>query len=75
MQWGQSSLTLTHLPFLVIIISVPTELNCFHKCAFSSSTLTSLVGDLAAGLLGMAGGGSSLWGRALAAMSEAEGNV
>ena len=57
-----------------MIISVPTELNCFHRDEFSSSILTSSFGVLVAGSLGIVGGASSLGGRALAAMSQAEGN-
>lgn len=62
-----------HLPFFVMIISVPTELNCFHKDAFSSSIFTSSFGVLVAGSLGTGGGASSLGGRALAAASQVGG--
>lgn len=64
----------SHLPFFVMIISVPTELNCFHKDAFSSSIFTSSFGVLVVGSLGTGGGASSLGGRALAAASQAGGN-
>lgn len=64
----------SHLPFFVMIISVPTELNCFHKDAFSSSIVTSSFGVLVVGSLGTGGGASSLWGTALAATSQAGGN-
>lgn len=65
----------SYLPFFVMIISVPTELNCFHSDAFSSSIFTSSFWVLAAaGSLGAGGGASSLGGRALAATSQAEGN-
>lgn len=64
----------SHLPFFVMIISVTTELNCFHKEAFSSSILTSSFGVLVAGSLGTGGGASSLGVRALAATSQVGGN-
>lgn len=55
----------SYRPFFVIIISVPTELNCFHKEAFSSSTSTLVFGVLAAASLEMEEGATSLDGRAL----------
>lgn len=55
----------SYLPFFVIIISVPTELNCFHKEAFSSSTCTSSFGMPAAASLDMEEGAASLDGRVL----------
>lgn len=65
----------SYLPFLVMIISVPTELNCFHKEAFSRSILTSSFWGLAPGSLETAFGASILGGRALAATSQAEGSI
>lgn len=62
-----------HLPFFVMIISVPTELNCFHKEEFSSSILMSSFGALAAGSLGIGAGASSRGGKALAGTSQALG--
>lgn len=56
-----------------MIISVPTELNCFHKDAFSSSIFTSSFGALVAGSLGTGGGASNLGGSALAATSQVGG--
>lgn len=72
-----TSTVISHLPFFVMIISVPTELNCFHKDEFSSSIFTSSFGVVVAASLetGAGGGGaSSLGGRALAAASHAGGN-
>lgn len=66
----------TYLPFFVMIISVPTELNCFHREEFSSSIFTSSFGGaapVAAGSLGTGGRGSSLGGGALAGTSQAAG--
>lgn len=63
----------SHLPFFVIIISVPTELNCFHKDTFSSSILTSSFGVLAAASLQMEEGATSLEGRAVADTSHGGG--
>lgn len=65
MGWGKGCRLSSYLPFFVIIISVPTELNCFHKEAFSSSTSTSSFGMLAAASLEMEEGATSLDGRAL----------
>lgn len=57
---------ISYLPFFVIIISVPTELNCFHKEAFSSSTTTtSSLRVLAAASLETEEGAASLDGRFL----------
>lgn len=64
----------SYLPFLVIIISVPTELNCFHKEAFSSSTFTSSFGVLAPASLEMEEGATSPDGRALLSTSSVGGN-
>lgn len=58
----------SHLPFFVMIISVPTELNCFHKDAFSSSILTSSFCVLVGG--SRTGGGASI----LEGTSQAGGN-
>lgn len=68
-----STIISSHLPFFVMIISVPTELNCFHKEAFSSSILTSSFEVLGAGSLGTGGGASSPGGRAVADTSQAAG--
>lgn len=59
-----------------MIISVPTELNCFHREEFSNSICTSPFGvtaPVAADSLGIGRGGSSLGGGALAGTSQAEG--
>lgn len=64
----------SHLPFFVMIISVPTELNCFHKDAFSSSIFTSPFVVLAAASLQMEEGATSLEGKALVDISQAGGN-
>ena len=60
-----------HLPFLVMIISVPTALNCFHSDAFSSSIFTC---SLPAVSVGTGGGARALGGGALAAMLQEVGN-
>lgn len=57
----------SYLPFFVMIISVPTEVNCFHKDEFSSSIFTSSV--LAAGSFKTGGGANNLCVRGLAAAS------
>lgn len=59
----------SHLPFFVMIISVPTELNCFHREEFSSSIFTSSLWGLEAGSQGTEGGASIL-----GAMSQVGGN-
>ena len=42
-----SSFAFTHLPVLVMIISVPTSLNCDHSSEFSRSAL--MLGSFCAG--------------------------
>lgn len=72
MGWGKGA-GLSYLPFFVIIISVPTELNCFHKEAFSSSTTTSSFGLMAAASVDMEEGANSLDGRTLLSTSSVGG--
>lgn len=62
-----------HLPFFVMIISVPTELNCFHNDAFSSSILTSAFWVLAAASLETGEGATNLEGKALVDTSQVVG--
>lgn len=61
-----------YLPFLVMIISVPTVLNCFHRDTFSSSIFI-MSSDFPKLSLFARGGGSRRGGRLRAAMSHVVG--
>lgn len=57
-----------------MIISVPTELNCFHRDRFSSSIFTSPFETLLACSVGPGGWANSRGGRGLGATSHTVGN-